>query len=244
MVIVKKLGKVFKNKKARTAIIGLLLIVLIAIVLVSLFLVNKELNSKKLSNEKIYIYFGNEKFDFKGNITLDHDNNITNIKLNNKKVTLYSEPIYYAKKKQIILPTAYSVVNTSVGLQNKVSYYTEIVDRDGAYYLTNNELDYRLNNNFLFDGSDLYIFIQPSKVIFGDKEIEITPLSFVNYVFDTKELFIYNYEKDKMEYFTDVNGDVFVTNDNYKVNLSSDNMIFNKNEKLLMKNFDYLKKLK
>ncbi|MBR2678937.1 MAG: hypothetical protein IKE63_05925 [Bacilli bacterium] len=240
----KQIKNILSNKKVSSIILGAIIIILVAVVIVNLFFINKDLNSKKIKNEDVYVYFGDEKFDYKGNITLDHEGKITNIKFDNKKVTLYSEPIYYAKKEKVILPVPYSVVNTSVGLQNKVMYYTEIVSRDGYYYLVNNELDYKLNNNFLFDGSDMYIFIQSSKVTFGDKEIEISPLSYVNYVFDTKDLYIYNYEKKKIEYYENVDQDVFVSNKNYKVNLSSDNIIINEKQKLLMKNFDYLKKLK
>lgn len=233
-----------KSKKLIPFIIGIVLVLVAVIVIVYLFFIHKNLNSKVLKNEDVYIYFGSEKFDYKGNITLDHNENITNINLDNKKVTLYSEPIYYEKDKRVILPVTYSVINTSAGLQNKVSYYTEIVNRDDYYYLVNNELDYKLNNNFLFDGSDMYLFIQPSTVVFGDEKVEITPLSFVNYIFDTHELYIYNYEKDKVYYYQNITKDVFVLNDNYKINISSDNMIYNNKEKLLMKNFDYLKKLK
>lgn len=240
----KQIKNILSNKKVSSIILGAIIIILVAVVIVNLFFINKDLNSKKIKNEDVYVYFGNEKFDYKGNITLDHEGKITNIKFDNKKVTLYSEPIYYAKKEKVILPVPYSVVNTSVGLQNKVMYYTEIVSRDGYYYLVNNELDYKLNNNFLFDGSDMYIFIQSSKVTFGDKEIDISPLSYVNYVFDTKDLYIYNYETKKIEYYENVDQDVFVSNKNYKVNLSSDNIIINEKQKLLMKNFDYLKKLK
>lgn len=240
----KQIKNILSNKKVSSIILGAIIIILVAVVIVNLFFINKDLNSKKIKNEDVYVYFGDEKFDYKGNITLDHEGKITNIKFDNKKVTLYSEPIYYAKKGKVILPVPYSVVNTSVGLQNKVMYYTEIVSRDGYYYLVNNELDYKLNNNFLFDGSDMYIFIQSSKVTFGDKEIEISPLSYVNYVFDTKDLYIYNYETKKIEYYENVDQDVFVSNKNYKVNLSSDNIIINEKQKLLMKNFDYLKKLK
>lgn len=240
----KILKKVLSNKKIVAIIISTLILLLLIMIILFLFAAKKDLNSKNIKDKDIYIYFGKEKFDFKGNITLDHDNKITNIKLNNKKVELYSEPIYYTKEKSVILPVDYSVVNTSLGIQNKISYYTEIVNRGDDFYLVNNELDYKLNNNFLFDGCDLYIFIKPSKVTFNNEKIDISPLSFVNYVFDTRELYIYDYENDKIKYYDNVSTDVFVSNENYKINLSSDNMIYKSKEKLLMKNFNYLKKLK
>ena len=236
--------KFIKNKKAVSIVTGLLVLLIAVVVIANLFFVNKDLNTKKLKNENVYIYFGKEKFDYKGNITLDHENNITNIKLDNKKVKLFFEPVYSAKDSKLILPCVYSVVNTSVGTQNKVNYYTEMVKIDDDIYLKNKDLNYKLNNHFLFDGSDFYIFIQESVVSFGGKKINISPLSYVNYVFDTNELYIYDYENDKVYHYDNIKGDVVVTNDNYSVNVSSDIMNINKKEKLLMKNFDYLKKLK
>lgn len=240
----KKISNLINKKIITKIIIGIIILVLLTILIINLFNVNKDLTSKKIKNEDVYIYFGTEKFDYKGNITLDRNNNITNIKFNNKKSKLYSEPIYYSKKEKIIIPTYYNLVNTSVGLQNKIKYYTELELIDDSYYLKNDKLNYKLNNNFLYDGSDMYIFIQQSTVTFNDIKVEISPLSFVNYIFDTKELYIYNYKEDKITYYEKVDTDVYVLNDNYKVNLSSDNIIYKNKQKLLMKNFDYLKNLK
>ena len=69
-------------------------------------------------------------------------------------------------------------------------------------------------------------------------------MSFVNYVYDSRELYIYNYDEKKIYYFDNISGNVFVSNDLYKVNLRADSLEINGKNKLLMKNFDYLKKLK
>ena len=69
-------------------------------------------------------------------------------------------------------------------------------------------------------------------------------MSYVNYLFNTKTLYIYNYNEDKIYSFNNVDEDVIVVSDYYKVNVSSDIIYVNKKEKLLMKNFNYLNKLK
>ena len=68
-------------------------------------------------------------------------------------------------------------------------------------------------------------------------------MSYVNYQYDTKDLYIYNFSEDKV-YYENVSTDVLATTDNYTINLSSDSILINNKNKLLMKNFDYLKKLK
>ena len=233
------------NKKTLMSIgIALLIIILGIIVTINILMAKKELDTFKIKDEDIYIYFSEEKFEFNGNVYLDHDNNITNIKVNNKKTKLYSEPIYYKNEKKIIIPVNYSIVSTLDGVQKKVSYYTVLKNIDDDYYLTGRKLDYKISNNFLYDGSDFYIFINNANVKFDNQSIEISPLSYVNYIYDSKELYIYNYELDEVYHYENVNGEVFVINEDFKVNLSADTIVINGKDKLLMKNFNYLKKLK
>ena len=226
-------------------IIGLLVFIVVSVVIISNIFARKELNTKKIKNEDVYIYFGKEKFDYSGNIVLEKDNSITSIKLNNKKISLYSEPIYYKSKKSIILPVAYSVCfPKSSGRQYKVQYYTEIQNVGEDYYLVNRNLNSMVTNNFLFDGKDYYIFLSDVLIRFDNQEIPISSMSYVNYQYDTKDLYIYNFSEDKVYYYENVSTDVLATTDNYTINLSSDSILINNKNKLLMKNFDYLKKLK
>ncbi len=235
-----------KNKKKFIAsiVVGLVLLFVIIIVIVNVMLARKELNTYVEKKENLYIYFGRERFDINGNLTINHDGNISNLKINNKKTKLYGEPIYYSKAKKIIIPVNYSFVSYSNGVQKKVPYFTVLSEKYDDYYLTNKNLNYKANKGFLFDGSDYYIFINNCVVNFNGMSVKITPFSFVNYVYDTNELFIYDYASGKMNNYENVTGDVFVTNDEFKLNVSSDLIIINNKEKLLMKNFDYLKKLK
>ena len=243
--MIEKIKKMGKLRIVSISGISLLVIIIAVIVIFNLIFVNKELTTFKLSKEKVYIYFGEKKFKYTGNISLDYDNSIANIKLNDKEIILYSEPIYFQNKEELILPVTYSVVfAANNGVQNKVNYFTRLINNDNHFTLKNNDLNVPIENVFLYDGSDYYIFIDDSLVSFLDKEINISPMSYVNYIYDTKELYIYNHDEDKVYYFENVTGDVFVYNDVYKVNLKSDSLLFKGKNKLLMKNFDYLKKLK
>ena len=238
----------FKNMTLKQKIIyffvAILVIIIAIIVIINVFFAKKELESKELKNQDIYINFSEEKFDFKGDIILDREDNVTNVKINGKKTKLYSEPVYFKNKKELILPTNYSITFPMNGKQNKINYYTSLKKIDNDYYLINNNLKFNMNKDFLFDGSDLYIFVNDSNVTFGDRNIQITPMSYVNYLFNSKMLYIYNYGEDKIYSFNNVDEDVLVISDYYKVNVSSDIIYVNKKEKLLMKNFNYLNKLK
>lgn len=243
--MIKRIKKMDKKKLIPMGVVGLITIVIAIVVIINLLFVKDDLKSFSFSNEKVYINFGEERFDFTGNISMDDKDNVANVTIDGKETKLFSEPIYYKKKDQIILPTPYSVVfPKSSGRQFKVNYFTMVKKSNDNFYLKNNDLSTNVNNTFLFDGSDYYIFLNDSVVSFGDNEIEIGSMSYVNYIYDTKELYIYDYNDKKIYYFEDVTGNVFVSNDLYKVNLKSDTLEINGKNKLLMKNFDYLKKLK
>ena len=232
-----------KNQKwIVSAAAGLTVIIIGLIVIINLFFVTKELKTKKI-DEDVYIYFLEDKFEFKGNITLN-DGNISDLKLDKEKVSLNSEPIYYKNKEKILLPVNYNLASLASGVQNKVNYYTELVKDDDDFYLVGKNLNYKINNHILFDGSDFYIFVKNTNITFGDQNIEISPLSYANYIYDDKELYVYNYAEDKVYHYENVEGDVFAVSDKFKVNLTADALVINDKDKLLMKNFDYLKKLK
>ena len=238
----------FKNMTLKQKIIyffvAILVIIIAIIVIINAFFAKKELEKKELKNQDIYINFSEQKFDFKGDIVLDREDNVTSIKINGKKTKLYSEPVYFKDKKKLILPTNYSITFPMNGKQNRINYYTSLEKIDNNYYLINNNLKFNMDKDFLFDGSDLYIFVNNCNVTFGGRTIKITPMSYVNYLFNTKTLYIYNYNEDKIYSFNNVDEDVIVVSDYYKVNVSSDIIYVNKKEKLLMKNFNYLNKLK
>ena len=132
-----------KNKIIISIVVGLVVLIIVTIVIINAFFAKKELTTLKLQKEDVYIYFSEEKFDFKGNITLDYDNNITSITLDGKKTKLYNEPIYYSKKDELILPVNYSITfPASAGKQNKVNYYTSVKKIDDAYYLVGKKLNF------------------------------------------------------------------------------------------------------
>lgn len=237
--------KIKHNKKIVSLIFIGIIFIITMVSFVLLYIANKELNTYDFKEAKMYIYFSEEKFDFLGNLKINHDNKVTSIKMDGEKVDLYSEPIYYADKKRLFFPVNYSIVTPlDMGKQYKVSYFSELLTEDEDYYLKQGEENIKVNNSFFFDGEDYYIFINEGDVFFNDQAIHITPYSYVNYIYSKKKLYIYNYEEDKVYYYENVLDDVRFVAKEFEVNLSSDSLLLNGKNKLLMKNFSYLKKMK
>ena len=209
----KSLKKIFEKKlPLLLSSIGIVFVAISVIAVISL--TKKDLEELIIENDEVYIYFGEEKFEFKSKATLDHDKGITSLLLDEKKVELQSEPIYYKKRVEALFPQKMSVVfPITNGMQKKVNYYTSIEKNGEDFYLKNKDLDYKISSSFLYDGNDLYFYI-------------------------------YDYSQDNMMFFEQVNEDVYAISNNYKINISIDSLILNNKTKLLMKNLDYLKNLK
>ena len=63
--------------------------------------------------------------------------------------------------------------------------------------------------------------------------------------FDDGELYIYNYDEDKVYYYPAmIDGDVIYKNDIFELNISSDSVKSGTKNKLLRKNIDDLNRLK
>lgn len=224
----------------------LTILIMLILVVISLLLAKKNLNEYKIRNENIYMYFGEKKFEFNSDVILDKDNNITSLKTDNKKLNLYSEPVYIKNKKKVIFPKSMNVVFPKSSFkQYKINYYTVLTKDNEDYKLTNKNLDYRISNSFLYDGNDLYFFITKGTVTFSNQSIDISPMSYVSYSYGNGELYIYNYTEDKVYYYPAmIDGDVIFKNDDFELNISSDSVKSGTKNKLLRKNIDDLSRLK
>ena len=238
--------KIKENKKTLGLALMLTILIMLLLVVISLLLAQKNLNEYKIRNENIYIYFGEEKFEFNSDVILDKDNNISSLKTDNKKLNLYSEPVYIKDKKKVIFPKSMNVVFPKSSFkQYKINYYTVLTKDNEDYKLTNKNLDYRISNSFLYDGNDLYFFITKGTVTFSNQSIDISPMSYVNYSYGNGELYIYNYDEDKVYYYPAmIDGDVIFKNDDFELNISSDSVKSGTKNKLLRKNIDDLGRLK
>ena len=93
---------------------------------------------------------------------------------------------------------------------------------------------------FLYDGEDLYFFLDKTKIIVNGTTYEVSPLSYV-IVRYKQNVEIYNYEKDEYQ-IIDISGvqDARVEADTYTINMSVDSIQTEKSEQLLIRSLSYL----
>ena len=143
----------------------------------------------------------------------------------------------FAKQMELVVP--------DVG-NYKLSKFTNIYEENNTIKIKklNKDKSKAISNGFIFDGNDLYFFLDDTTLTIGTTEYELPPLSYVivNYRSNVE---IYNYDKDEYTIIQDENilkNDVVATNKakNYTINLSLDSIKTNKSNQLLITSIDNL----
>ena len=234
--------KIVKN--GPVVLLSLASFLLMFVVLMFAFRAKEELVQYSIKNENIYTFAVNVRLDFFSTVTLDHEENVTKLVSGSEELELYNEPIYYVGRKEAIFPNKMSVVFPLEGrTQKKINRYT-IVDGQGIQPVVSNvNLKYALTNAFIYDGSNIYFFLEPAKITWGDRTVEVPFFSYV-YCDFRGDLVIYNYDTEEIIYEQLVNDVVMAEFENYKINLSYDSIIVNEKSSLLHKNIETLQLLK
>ena len=250
----KKNKKAIDNgKKEKIVRIGIVIITILFI-----FIIYKIFDMVVSSNEKIdltgetyYQYFYGMREEYTGEIEVVRHDDTSQLVLEDKRVVhLDSTPIFYKDiLGKVLFPTKMEVVFTDTGVVNRLDSFTNIIQDSYVMYAKkfNKDNTKSLNNAFIYDGNDLYFFLEEMTVTVGEKKYEISPLSYVivNY---RQNVEIYNYDKDEYTIISEdelPKDDIIATNKNkdYKINMSVDSYSTNSSDHLLIKNIEHLNEL-
>ncbi len=238
-----KIGKFVKEHMIPIFIV-LCVIVIFIIVLLLMKNVKEELENYTVKDANLYQYFREIRRDYNTTLTISNEKEITELKINDETVELDSTPFYYQDEKKVLFPQQMSVIfPLANSLQKKIPYFTELDGTEMVSFLKNSNLEYQLFNAFLFDGNDMYFFPDGITIKFMDREISLSPYSYVIVNFN-QEVIYYNYEMDIADVVENVTGDVLAVGDGYNINLSIDAVIYGEKSRLLLKNLEYLDNLK
>lgn len=245
-VSIEETAKIVYNKREnkKVLMIGLISVVCAIILIVALFLVFGHLNkmNEYTHNEEypLYQYFAGQKNIYNGKVTIGKNNDITEIKNNDGVVGIEDAPIYFQKKNdEVLVSKNMLLVFPRINNKNyKIKMFTKLTydrDSDSSFYYNGKDKVF-LEESFLYDGHDLYLFLYKTTVQVGEKTYELSPLSYaiVDY---HDEVQLYNKEKDKYEIIENCDFDIIATLGDHKINLSTD-MI--DNNRLLIKSIDNL----
>ena len=230
--------------KKLLSVIGLTTIVFILIVALFFlfFKANKNIKEFHIEDKTLYTYFGKQKLEYSSHITLTKESDATELKVDGNNVELGSDPLYYSDEKKIILPTNLSAVFPLSNMsQKKVNYYSQIYEENEKVILSRDDKKIDMSHTFLYDGNDLYLFLEDTTITVDGKEINIPAFSYVLCVYND-ELYIYGYNQD-IEYYDIKNlndNNIYAKGSSYLVNINYDYIKFNEKSILLTKNIDSL----
>lgn len=211
----------------------------IIIILFIILYIRKTIDKKELEEANFYQYIGGQKIEYNGKIILDKNENISKLEFDGLSTELDSTPLFYEKnnKLKVIFPETMNVVYPqSNGLQYKTTYFITLENDGLGIYDDKGKL---YENCFIYDFNNLYFFIETTTLQVGDEEYQLEPFSYA--IVDNNMIEIYNSTNSEY-YIIEPNENVTATTGSYAIDLNIDSIKYGENERLLIKNKDFLKK--
>ena len=225
----------------KSQIISIIAIVLFIIALLIIGGSFKKMNTTTLEEHSFYQYFLGKKFTYDGQLELTRKKDITQLKTKDIEVELDSTPVYYTDvENKVLFPEDMSIIfPMQNGLMYKINHFANIKFDTETCYLEGTQ-NKALNNAFLYDGQDLYFFLEETNIKVGTEEFKLSPLSYVisRYKDQTE---IYQKDIDKYTIIDNKSKEVRASTKNYEINLNTDSIKNENKEQLLIKNKEQLK---
>ena len=202
--------------------IPVILMVVLFLAFIIYYKVSISNNYTEVNKGNFYQYFYDKKYEYEGVVTTNKRGEVVDFKSISLEVNFDSTPIYYQNKEKVIFPKDMSVVMPTLSCAEYLSSgYSIITLKDGVYNLITNKYNNKLNHYFLYDGKDLYFFIENVKLKYNNEEVTLSAFSYV-IVKSGKYVAYYDKKNDVYKTIELSNNEVIVSNDYYTVNLASD----------------------
>lgn len=236
-----------KKKKAnkKDIIVKCITIIsIISVIIVVYIFINKLSSLSSVKEHELYQYVMGNKIEYKGIIKMATKNDITELTTNEGTISLNSIPIYYKdENNKAILPLDMAIAfPMENGALYKVNRLSTIYIDHGSVYLQKGKLNKELIDAFLYDGNDLYFFIENTKLTINNNEYNLPPLSYVNATYKGY-VEIYNYDTEEYTYIEKTTSDIIAKTSKYTINLSIDSMQYEETEQLLLKKIKNLQNI-
>lgn len=239
--IKKKKDKEHKKKGKTILIMSIIVIILIVVAGFIIYRHYKNLNKLTVEDYELYQYFAGQRYDYKGEISITRNGEITTLKYKDIEIEADSTPIYFSNiDNEMLLPANMGLLIPRLINKNyKLPYFTriaveELTDETQAFLVYNDKKEY-IERSFLYDGNNLYVFIYETKVVIDGEEITLSPLSYITVNYQS-DIYYYNKKTDEYRIIETHTDDVIATFEGYKINLSTDMIMYDNNSKLLIKN--------
>lgn len=197
-------------------------------------------NYTKDETVKVFQYFYEKKYEYDLTLSKNRKDVIVDLKPQNINVNYDSTPIYYQEKDIIILPSDMSVVMPTLSCAEYLSKgYSYITYEKGTYTLTTDKYNKKLNHYFLYDGKDLYFFIEPVTLTVNNEKIELSSLSYVIAKYNNSITY-YDKKTDTFKIIDTTEDTSLIENKYYSINISKDSLNYQGTNLLLTSSIEKL----
>lgn len=219
---IEKIKQIIKENYKIIIPIALMVVIFIAFLIYYKVMISNNYHID--TEEKVYQYFYDKKYEYNAIVSKNRKDVIIDFKPQEIKINLDSTPIYYQDKDIVILPQNMSVVMPTLSCAEYLTTgYSYITFANGVYNLTTNRYNQKLNHYFLYDGLDLYFFIEAVTLTVGQEEIKLSPMSYVIAKYG-KYITYYDKKTDTFKTITTEENDSKIENEYYTVYVSKDNI--------------------
>lgn len=228
------INKLLNNKYIKL-LIGIVLLTILVIAIIMIIRLNNKSYKYEIRDEKIYTYIGERKYEYDSKVTIDAKGNVSKIKSKDEQLEISSYPIYYTTKKQVVFAEKMALINPYNDIsQNSSAKIFSITNTLNNSYMKSNDVEKDISEYFLFNGEDMYFFVNNVDISFDNYKETLPPFSYI--ILDmVNDLYIYNYDKDEMNKQANINSDVIVSFNDCSINLTDDSIKCGDNEALLIK---------
>lgn len=219
---------------------------LIIVVLVAVFVYTREYKNNRyaeISDVNVYQYFYGNKMEYVASIGRNKKKAILDFKPKDFDVSLDSTPIYLEDNStSVIFPKEMLMVMTLEDKMYQVDALSELYIENDLTYLRLKRFNKTFNHMFLYDGRDLYFFIEDTTIVIGDREIKLSPMSYVSCTYQN---ILEYYDKDNdVNEVIDLNNEiVYAKNDYMTIDITLDKVIYKDSFVLLGSNFSIYNKV-
>lgn len=165
-----------KNKENLLKFIALMVFIICGIAAI-FFITNVESTSP---GQKTYQWIGDVKYEYKEDTKAVKTKEGLFMKEGKTKYPLGNTPLYFSEENGMILTSTMSVIfPNSGGKSRKLRYFSKIYGLDQGLTAESKEGVTKIEECFLYDGKDTYVFLEPVVLTYGEHQVALDPYSFV-----------------------------------------------------------------
>lgn len=164
----------------------------VVVVVVNLFF-NRKVMSYELEGSPCQ-YYGGSVYRMEAGTTLQRTSEgKTVVKDSSGRRAANNLPIYYEDRNELTLTQDMVYYAPRSGMHGRLGYFSEAYQyANGRVAVRQNGEELNLESGFLYDGEDLYIFLEPVILSFNGYQMTLPALSYVEAIY-TENIMVFNY---------------------------------------------------